>query len=80
MAHNDHVEPSIVDVRLAMEDCGVILPEMVFEEQEWRGTEDTRGVDEFILWCASAKNREIKRIALDGEQDTDYLDGMLRLS
>jgi len=79
MVHNGHAEPDIVDLRLAMEDCGILLPDVVFEQEEFRGVEDTRPVDDFVLWAAGPKVREMKRVALDGEEDTDYLNSMRAL-
>ncbi len=77
MAHNEGgPAPSVVDVRMALEFCGAVLPEKVFEEQQFRGIEDTAGVDAFLAWIAGPKNREIRRVALDGdEENVDYLDG-----
>ncbi len=69
--------PSIVDVRMALQDCGAIVPNAVFTEQAWHG-EDTRGVDAFIAWAGGLRNKDIKRIALDGDTvNTDYLSGEL---
>lgn len=69
--------PSIVDVRLAMQRMGVFLPERTQAEQDYLGIEDTRGVDEFIAWAAGSLNREIQRIALDGNDEArDYLDAL----
>lgn len=68
--------PSIVDIRLALQELGVLLPEKVLEEQDYLGMEDTRGVDQFIAWAAGSLNKEIQRIALDGNDEAhDYLDG-----
>ncbi|KAK3362710.1 hypothetical protein B0T25DRAFT_525045 [Lasiosphaeria hispida] len=78
-AHNGSVAdaadlaPTIVDVRMALQRAGALLPERLGEEQE----EDMRGVEEFMAWAASPLNREIKRIALDGDDEaTDYLDAL----
>lgn len=68
--------PTIVDVRMALQRAGALLPERIAEEQEYLGEEDTRGVDGFIAWAMGGLNREIKRIALDGNDEAgDYLDG-----
>ena len=78
-AHNnseDSVTPTIVDVRLALEQAGALLPERVEAEQEYLDAEDLRGVEEFIEWFKGHDNAEIKRIALDGNDEADdYLDG-----
>lgn len=68
--------PTVVDVRLALQHAGAILPERPQGEQEFWGVEDTRGVDEFLAWAGGSLNKEIKRIALDGEDEaSDYLTG-----
>ena len=81
----NHNEPELAlevclqDVRMAMQDCGALLPEKVLEEQEFDGEEDTRGVDNFIAWAMGAGSKEIRRVALegvDGAKD-DYLTGKL---
>ena len=39
---------TIVDVRLAMQDCAAIVPEKVWEDQVFDDEEDVRGVELFI--------------------------------
>jgi transcription initiation factor TFIID subunit 3 len=73
------IEIGLQDVRMAMESCGVIYPEETMMDQEYKGVEDTRGMDNFISWATGPSNREIRRIAFeggDGSKD-DYLTGML---
>jgi transcription initiation factor TFIID subunit 3 len=76
--HPDSLELLVEDMRMAMQDCGVLNPERVLEDQAW-GTseaEDTRGVDAFIEWARGRENKEIMRVATDGEEGvTDYLTG-----
>jgi len=68
--------PTIVDVRMALQRMGALLPECTEEEQAFLNVEDMRGVEEFIAWAQGPQNREIKRIALDGNDEAvDYLDG-----
>jgi transcription initiation factor TFIID subunit 3 len=76
--YNGAAAPTIVDVRLALQDIGAFLPQRDFEEQEYTGKEDTRGVDEFVAWATGPKNENIKRIALDGGEEgvTDYLSAL----
>lgn len=70
--------PTIVDVRMALQRAGALLPERIEEEQEYLGEEDTRGVEAFVAWAMGSLNREVKRIALDGDDEAvDYLDGEL---
>lgn len=71
------LEVSIQDVRMAMQDCGLLLPEKTLEEQEREGIEDTRGVDAFIEWAMGPANQEIRRVALDASAEKeDYLTGL----
>jgi transcription initiation factor TFIID subunit 3 len=68
--------PTVVDVRMALQRAGVFKPEKTPVEQEYLGGDDTRGVEAFVAWAMGPLNREIKRIALDGDDETgDYLDG-----
>ena len=74
--HNEpelSLEVSIEDVRMAMQDCGILLPEKVLEEQAFEGVEDTRGVEAFVAWAVGPENREIRRIALEESAKDDYL-------
>ncbi len=65
--------PSLVDVRLALEDCGALTGADA-------SGDDTRGVDEFVDWVAGPRNREIRRVALDGDdENTDYLSSKQRM-
>lgn len=72
------LEIAIQDVRMAMQDCGVLGPEKSFEDQEREG-EDMRGVEAFLEWAHGKRNREIRRIALEGAEGAreDYLAGLL---
>lgn len=75
--HDEHFDISIEDVRMAMEDCGALIPRLCLEDEDYQKEEDTRGVDGFIEWAKGPANKEIRRIALDGgEADKeDYLTG-----
>ncbi|KAB5580517.1 hypothetical protein GE09DRAFT_1212965 [Coniochaeta sp. 2T2.1] len=69
--------PTIVDVRMALQHVGALLPERPEPEQEYNGVEDTRGVEEFVRWFESRESAEIRRVALDGiEEATNYLDAL----
>ncbi|KAJ4295891.1 hypothetical protein N0V88_004593 [Collariella sp. IMI 366227] len=69
--------PTIVDVRMALQQVGALLPERLPEEQEFLGGEDMRGVEAFLAWAMGPLNREVKRIALDGVDEAgDYLDAL----
>lgn len=72
-------EITIEDIRAAMQDCGVISPEKVVEDEIWDGEEDVRGVENFVAWCKGDRNKEIRRIALEGtgeEAKEDFLTGL----
>lgn len=84
------LSPTIVDVRMGLEDCGALCPQRDFSVQELRGEEDTRGVDEFIRWAKGRKNQRIRKVAglhrpvvvgeegeAEEERETDYLSGRL---
>lgn len=84
--------PDIVDVRMALEDCGALWPERDFTSQLITGEEDTRGVDEFIRWATGKKNQRIRKVAgldkpivgdagvegVDEPPPTDYLNALKR--
>ncbi|TGJ83576.1 hypothetical protein E0Z10_g5179 [Xylaria hypoxylon] len=67
--------PEVVDVRLALEECGGLCPgaepapptkrRRLSPNDAANGdeTEDTRGVDEFIRWAMGRKNQRIRKIA-----------------
>lgn len=59
---------------MAMQDCGMLLPERVQEEQDFDGEEDVRGVEDFLAWCTGEGNAEIRRVAMEGGKE-DYLTG-----
>ncbi|KAI9744577.1 MAG: hypothetical protein M1818_002106 [Claussenomyces sp. TS43310] len=81
-AHVNHseLEISIEDVRMAMQECGILIPEKVIEDQDYEGEEDTRGVDCFIAWAMGPANKEIIRVALEGADDDagNYLDALMK--
>ncbi|KHN95314.1 Bromodomain associated domain protein [Metarhizium album ARSEF 1941] len=77
--HNqgDAADYTIVDVRLALQEVGALLPEKTATEQAWLGKEDTTGVDDFIGWFSGERMTELMEMGVgDGESDaTDYLSG-----
>lgn len=77
--HPDDLEICVTDIRMAMQACGVLGPEVILEEQGFGDAEqeDMRGVENFIDWAMGKENREIRRIALEGmdEGAEDYLTG-----
>ena len=74
--HNDYI-PDVKDVRLALQDVGMLRPQMSSLEEAKRGKEDLRGVEAFIQWAQGPANKEIRRIAglLGGETETVNVDG-----
>jgi len=76
------LEIGIEDVRMAMQECGALVPEKVWEDEVWDGQEDMRGVEGFVEWARGDANREIRRVALEGGEGgtvggDDYLTGEL---
>ena len=69
--------PTVVDVRMALQDVAAVLPERCITEQEFVGVEDTRGMDEFLAWFAGPRHKTIREYAaVDGDPDaTDFLTG-----
>jgi transcription initiation factor TFIID subunit 3 len=76
--NHTELEITIQDVRMAMQDCAILGPEKVIEDQEFEGEEDMRGVEGFIAWATGKPNREIRRVALEGTEglQEDYLAGL----
>ena len=77
--HNqgDSADFTLVDMRLALQDAGALMPERVFTEEVFTGEEDLRGVEEFVRWFAGQRMKEMMEFGNgDGESDaTDYLNG-----
>ena len=75
--HGDAGDYTIVEVRLALQDLGAMLPEKSLAEQEWRGEEDLRGVEEFVQWFSGDRMKEIMDFAKGDMEsdDMDYLSG-----
>lgn len=74
------LEIAVEDVRMAMQECGALVPEKVWEDEGWDGKEDVRGVEAFVEWARGEANREIRRVALEGGEGgtvggDDYLTG-----
>ncbi|KAF4122442.1 hypothetical protein GMORB2_7434 [Geosmithia morbida] len=69
---------TVAEVRMALEEAGALLPARLEVEQQWRGEEDTRGVDEFVAWFSGPRMKEIAEFAHgDGENDgMDYLNAL----
>lgn len=75
--YGDAADYSIVELRLALQDVGALLPEKVAAEREWLGEEDLRGVEDFIKWFSGGRMKEIMEFAKgdDEHEGMDYLDG-----
>ena len=63
MTNHNELTPTIIDVRLALQDVGALRPEISIMEEQCKGEEDMRGIDAFIKWLTGDGNREIRRIA-----------------
>lgn len=75
--HGDCADFTVVDVRMALQDVGALLPERDAAEQGWAGEEDLRGLDEFVRWFVGPRMKTMMEFANgDGESEaTDYLNG-----
>ncbi|KAM4059629.1 bromodomain associated domain-containing protein [Hirsutella rhossiliensis] len=76
--HGDAGDYGVVDIRLALQDAGALLPERAATEQAWRGDEDLRGIDDFLKWFSGPRMKELMDMGRgDGEIDaTDYLSAL----
>ena len=71
LARNDPNQPTLSDVRLALQDVGALWPSMSAMEEQVQSLgkggsgekEDMRGIEAFLTWMTGANNREIRRIA-----------------
>ncbi|XXG94005.1 hypothetical protein Hte_000256 [Hypoxylon texense] len=84
--------PDVVDVRMALEDCGALWPNRDLTAQEVKGEEDTQGVDDFVQWSTGKKNQRIRKVAgldkpmagdvgvesVEEQRPTDYLSSLKR--
>lgn len=61
-----------------MQDCAILSPEKMQEDQDFDGEEDMRGTDYFLAWATGKANQEIRRVALEGSEglQEDYLAGL----
>ncbi|KAH7319965.1 hypothetical protein B0I35DRAFT_478260 [Stachybotrys elegans] len=76
--HGDAADFTLVDVRLALQDAGAMLPDTVPTQELWGGREDVRGVEEFVRWFSGPRMKELMEFGIgDGEIDaTDYLNAL----
>lgn len=63
LTNRNGLTPTIVDVRLALQDLAGLEPQMSVMEEQCSGEEDMRGVEAFVRWMTGEGNREIRRIA-----------------
>ncbi|KAL2685212.1 hypothetical protein Neosp_006308 [[Neocosmospora] mangrovei] len=79
-AHNqgDSADFTIVDIRMALQDAGALMPERLPAEELFHDKEDLRGLEEFIAWFAGQRMKEMMDVGSgDGEMDaTDYLNAL----
>ena len=60
--HKDSA-PTLMDIRMALQDVGALRPQISTMEEQFRDEEDMRGMEAFILWMEGEGNKEIRRIA-----------------
>ncbi|UPK98052.1 hypothetical protein LCI18_008987 [Fusarium solani-melongenae] len=79
-AHNqgDSADFTIVDIRMALQDAGALMPERLPAEELFHDKEDLRGLEEFMAWFAGQRMKEMMDVGSgDGEMDaTDYLNAL----
>lgn len=77
-ARGDASDYTVVELRMALQDMGALMPDKTPTEQAWAGVEDMRGVDEFLEWFQTPVMKDLLEMGNgDGESDaTDYLSGM----
>ncbi|KAH8675672.1 Bromodomain associated domain protein [Xylariales sp. PMI_506] len=73
--HNNPVDcqPTVRDMRMALEDVGAMSAPNWFMAQDCEGGEDLRGVESFTRWFSSEKNAKIARVAEAFQQTGDLL-------
>ncbi len=87
--HND-LTPTIMDIRMALQDVGAFWPQVSTMEEQVRGEEDMRGIERFIEWMKGEANQEIRRVAglsasegeiigTELEEKVDFLTGVSSL-
>ena len=62
MNRNDPT-PTLMDVRMALQDAGALYPQIGVMEEQCRQEEDLRGVKAFVDWMQGEVNHEIRRVA-----------------
>ncbi|KAM0437685.1 hypothetical protein ACHAPT_002049 [Fusarium lateritium] len=79
-AHNqgDSADFTVVDIRMALQDAGALMPERLPSEELFHDHEDLRGLEEFMAWFAGQRMKEMMDVGSgDGEMDaTDYLNAL----
>lgn len=63
MINHNEPTPTVMDVRMALQDLGALRPQISIMEEQCRGEEDMRGIEAFVMWVKGEGNKEIRRIA-----------------
>ena len=63
LLNNNDSTPTLMDLRMALQDVGALGPQMGGMEEQNRGEEDMRGIEAFVDWLSGETNKEIRRIA-----------------
>ena len=71
--HNDFT-PTVLDVRMAMQDVGALRPQLSMMEEQRTDIEDMRGLQVFLDWLQGDGNAELRRIAGLAKEDGDVVD------
>ena len=87
LSNHNGLEPTVMDVRMALQDVGAFWPQISIMEEQVRDEEDLRGIEAFIEWLKGEENQEIRRIAglaptpgevvdIETEKREDFLTGL----
>lgn len=63
LLNQQELTPTILDVRMALQDVGALQPQQSIMEEQCLGEEDMRGIEAFVGWMKGEGNREIRRVA-----------------
>ncbi len=74
MINRSDPTPTVMDVRMALQDVGALRPQISIMEEQYRGEEDLRGMNAFIAWMEGEGNTEIRRIAGLAREEGEVVD------
>lgn len=75
--NGNETTPTVVDLRMALQYMGALLPEKPEMEQFYVGMEDARGTEDFVHWFDGRESQEIRRVAREGDDEEGFVDYLL---